>query len=54
MTENISDEIQFQRDHYLKTATVYDDMHVDANEKDELFFALTFMIATLIIEIYET
>jgi len=47
MTENISDEIQFQRDYYSKTATAYDDMHVNANEKDEHFFALTFMIAAL-------
>ncbi len=47
MTENISDEIQFQRDYYSKTATIYDDMHVKANEKDEHFFALTFMIAAL-------
>lgn len=47
MTEKISDEVQFQRDYYSKTADKYDDMHVDSNEKDEHFFALTFMIAAL-------
>jgi len=47
MVENISNEIQFQRDYYSKTANAYDDMHVDTSEKDEHFFALTFMIAAL-------
>ena len=45
MTENISNEIRFQRDYYSKTATGYDDMHV--NEKDEHFFALSFMTAAI-------
>lgn len=47
MTENVQDEVQFQRNYYSTTAVKYDDMHVDANEKDEHFFALTFMIAAL-------
>lgn len=47
MTENESNDIQIQRDYYSRTAKKYDELHVDGNEKDEHFFALTFLIAAL-------
>ena len=47
MTESISEEIKIQRDYYSRTASKYDEMHVDTNEQDEHFFALAFLIAAL-------
>lgn len=41
----ITDEIEKQRHYYAATANLYDAMHV--NERDEHFFALYFLVATL-------
>jgi len=42
---NIADENQRQRSYYAETARHYNSMHVD--ERDEHFFALSFMVAAL-------
>lgn len=42
---NIANEIQMQKLYYTETARHYNSMHVD--EKDEHFFAMSFMVAAL-------
>ena len=41
----INHEVEMQRSYYAETAAQYDGMHL--NEKDEHYFALTFMVAAL-------
>jgi SAM-dependent methyltransferase len=43
--KNVIDEIDKQRRYYAETASQYDTMHL--NEKDEHFFALSFLVASL-------
>ncbi len=40
-------EVEIQCDYYSKKAMEYDEMHIDINERDEHFFAMTFMLASL-------
>jgi ubiquinone/menaquinone biosynthesis C-methylase UbiE len=47
MSEHGSNEIQMQRDYYSRTAGEYDQLHVDADEKDEHYLALAFMVSAL-------
>jgi len=52
MTENINasrvdDEVLVQRAYYKETAKLYDSLHVNANEKDEHYFALRFLEAAI-------
>lgn len=47
MSGKILDEVQFQRDYYSRTAAKYDGMHLDANSRDEHFFALLFLLSVL-------
>lgn len=45
MTTHISQEIEIQKHYYANTAHKYNEMHV--NEKDEHYFALSFMLSAL-------
>jgi tRNA1(Val) A37 N6-methylase TrmN6 len=42
---NITNEIQMQKLYYAETARQYNSMHVD--ERDEHFFALSFLVAAI-------
>jgi len=44
---NLKNEVEIQQAYYAKTAKKYDEMHVASDERDEHFFAMIFMLASL-------
>jgi len=45
--KNTAAEVEKQRQYYAETAKQYETMHINENEKDEHYFALSFLLASL-------